>query len=131
MNMMLFKRGSLKRYVALMLTTFAPMIGFAHCDGLCFPDTETPAQSTQLAAFTSLFVLLSPITFSSDKTEESKHSSENKLVYSVQELESAHFYFASGGEIEDAYFTSALNRFRRATPDTELSDIAIAELIIR
>jgi len=52
-----------------------------------------------------------------------------KRVYSVEEMEAARYFLASDGMLQAAYFTSALQRFRQESPDTELSDLAIAALI--
>ena len=52
-----------------------------------------------------------------------------KRVYSVEEIEAAHYYLASDGMLQAAYFTSALQRYRQASPDSALSDLAVATLI--
>mgnify|MGYP003604309153 FL=1 len=52
-----------------------------------------------------------------------------KRVYSVEEVEASRYYLASDGMLQAAYFTSALQRFRRESPDSELNDLAVAALI--
>ncbi|WLH33864.1 DUF2388 domain-containing protein [Pseudomonas sp. FP2196] len=61
----------------------------------------------------------------------SEVSGLNKRVYSVEEIEAARYYLASDGMLQAAYFTSALQRFREASPDSELNDLAVAALISR
>jgi len=61
--------------------------------------------------------------------ETSQTASDSKRVYSPQEVESARFYFSSGGLIEDAYIVAAIRRYRESSTDGNLSDIEIAHLI--
>ncbi|MFJ2364681.1 DUF2388 domain-containing protein [Pseudomonas sp. NPDC087697] len=117
-NSVVFKRCAL---LALLSATSAT--AYAHCDGLCVGNTDSPLQVTQLSGFTLASVLLSPFSASQETTEN------RKLVYSAQEQEAAQLYLASDGTLEVAYFTSALNRFRQETPDAELNNLAVAALI--
>ena len=58
------------------------------------------------------------------------NTTENfKRVYSAEEQEDARYFLASDGMLQAAYFTSALQRFRRESPDSELNDLAVAALI--
>ncbi|WP_246226537.1 DUF2388 domain-containing protein [Pseudomonas atagonensis] len=52
-----------------------------------------------------------------------------KRVYSVEEIEAARYFLASDGMLQAAYFTSALQRFRQGSLDSQLSDLAVAALI--
>jgi len=95
----------------------------AHCDGLCLGNTDTPWEVTKLSGFALVSLLLTPFTASRETTDS------HKRVYSAAELEDARLYLASDGMLQAAYFTSALQRFRRESPDKELSDLAVAALI--
>ncbi|WP_129973247.1 MULTISPECIES: DUF2388 domain-containing protein [unclassified Pseudomonas] len=95
----------------------------AHCDGLCLGNTDTPWEVTKLSGFSLASLLLTPFTASQETTDS------HKRVYSPEELEDARLYLASDGMLKAAYFTSALQRFRQDSPDSELNDLAVAALI--
>ena len=52
-----------------------------------------------------------------------------KRVYSVEEIEAARYFLAGDGMLQAAYFTSALQRFRQDSPDSEMNDLAVVALI--
>jgi hypothetical protein len=58
-------------------------------------------------------------------------SADNNQAYTPREQESVDFYLASEGAIEDAYFTSAMARFKANSPELQPSKLAAAELISR
>ncbi|MDD1010602.1 DUF2388 domain-containing protein [Pseudomonas sp. NIBR-H-19] len=112
----------LKRYCLLALFSFTSNV-YAHCDGFCMGSTDTPWEATQFSGFSILVLFLTPFSATNNTTENFKR------VYSAEEQEDARYYLASDGMLQAAYFTSALQRFRRESPDSELNDLAVAALI--
>ncbi|WDR34407.1 DUF2388 domain-containing protein [Pseudomonas serboccidentalis] len=117
-----FNFTGFKRYTLLSLVCVTSNV-YAHCDGLCIGRTDTPWEATQLSGFTLASLLLAPFSASQETTES------HKRVYSAEELEDARLYLASDGMLQAAYFTSALQRYRQNSPDSALSDLAVATLI--
>lgn len=122
LGMPAFNFSGFKRYVFLALFSFTSN-AYAHCDGFCMGQTETPWQVTQFSGFSIMVLLLTPFSATNNTTESFKR------VYSAEELEDARLYLASDGMLQAAYFTSALQRFRQESPDSELNDLAVAALI--
>jgi uncharacterized protein (TIGR02448 family) len=117
-----FNFTGFKRYTLLSLLSVTSNV-YAHCDGFCMGRTDTPWEVTQFSGFTFVSLLLTPFSASQETTES------HKRVYSAEELEDARLYLASDGMLQAAYFTSALQRYRQESPDSALSDLAVATLI--
>jgi hypothetical protein len=84
-----------------------------------------PLESTQA---TGLSLWLTSAT-----TVETSHGSteRTKKTFTAREKESARYYIASDGAIEDVHFTSAMSRLNEETPNTGLSKADVAMLISR
>ncbi|MBC8995997.1 DUF2388 domain-containing protein [Pseudomonas sp. N40(2020)] len=120
-----FSRVLFKRFTLLALLSTLYANAYASCDFAkgCGDGEDGPFQSTQMSGF----LVFTGTLVSFDGT--SNVSGLNKRVYSVEEIEAARYYLASDGMLQAAYFTSALQRFRQAAPDSELNDLAVAALI--
>ncbi|WP_426235860.1 DUF2388 domain-containing protein [Pseudomonas sp. TWP3-2] len=117
-----FNFTGFKRFTFLVLFSVTSNT-YAHCDGFCMGQTETPWEVTQFSGLSIAVLLLTPFSATNNTTENFKR------VYSAEELEDARLYLASDGTLQAAYFTSALQRFRQESPEAQLSDLAIAALI--
>ncbi|MFJ2485954.1 DUF2388 domain-containing protein [Pseudomonas sp. NPDC087639] len=120
-----FSRVLFKRFTLLALLSTLYANAYASCDFAkgCGDGEDGPFQSTQMSGF----LVFTGTLVSFDGT--SNVSGLNKRVYSVEEIEAARYYLASDGMLQAAYFTSALQRFRQESPDSELNDLAVAALI--
>ena len=117
-----FNFSRFKRFSLLALLSFSSTV-YAHCDGFCMGQTDTPWEATQFSGLSIMVLLLTPFSATNNTTESFKR------VYSAEEQEDARLYLASDGMLQAAYFTSALQRFRQDAPDSQLNDLAVAALI--
>jgi len=118
-----FSCVSFKRFTLLALLATASASAHAHCDFICGSGEESPLQITQFTGLMVATTVLSPFYATSEV------SGLNKRVFSPEEIEAARYYLASDGMLQAAYFTSALQRYRQDSPDSALSDLAVATLI--
>jgi hypothetical protein len=118
-----FSCVSFKRFTLLALLATASASAHAHCDFICGAGEESPLQITQFTGLMVATTVLSPFYATSEV------SGLNKRVFSPEEIEAARYYLASDGMLQAAYFTSALQRYRQDSPDSALSDLAVATLI--
>ncbi|UVM25650.1 DUF2388 domain-containing protein [Pseudomonas sp. B21-021] len=114
-----------KRFPLLALLSTFSASAYASCDFLkgCGEGGDGPFQSTQMSDFLVFTTTMVTVDGMSDI------SGLKKRVYSVEEIEAARYFLASDGMLQAAYFTSALQRFRQDSPDSELNDLAVAALL--
>ncbi|WP_256576146.1 MULTISPECIES: DUF2388 domain-containing protein [unclassified Pseudomonas] len=114
-----------KRFTLLALLSTLSASAYASCDFAkgCGNGENGPFQSTQMSGFLVFTTTMVTVDGMSDI------SGLKKRVYSVEEIEAARYFLASDGVLQAAYFTSALQRFRQDSPDSELNDLAVAALI--
>jgi hypothetical protein len=103
--------------------TLMPNTAHAQCIIFCGVSREGAHEFTQATGTTSLLSVLSPVTTTEGSTEDMKRT------FTQQERESARFYVASDGAIEDVHFTSAMRQFGDEEDESRLSKMDIAMLI--
>lgn len=119
------KRVLSNRFTLLALCSTVSSSVFADCNFArgCGEGSGSPFESTQMSGFLVFTATMVSFNGTSDV------SGLKKCAYSVAEVEAARYFLASDGMLQAAYFTSALQRFRQDSPDSELNDLAIAALI--
>ncbi|WP_242486645.1 DUF2388 domain-containing protein [Pseudomonas sp. TH49] len=120
-----FRCVSFKRFILLALISTISSNAVASCDFVkgCGKGDGGPFESTQLSGFLVFTATVASFDATSDV------SRLKKRVYSPEEIEAARYYLASDGMLQAAYFTSALQRYRQESPNSELNDLAVATLI--
>lgn len=112
------------RYSFLFLAVLLSARASAHCDFICSGNTEFEQTS-----FSGVLMFLSTLASLGATFEPSKSSSNNDLTFSAHEIESARYYLASQGKIEDSYFFAATEKYKNTYPNNQLSNLSIAALI--
>ncbi|WP_268800226.1 hypothetical protein [Pseudomonas huanghezhanensis] len=102
-----------------------PHTAQAQCIIFCGFNTEEPLESTQVTGLYLWVTSATTVGTSQGSTESTKKT------FTAREKESARYYIASDGAIEDVHFTSAMSRLNEEAPNTGLSKVDVAMLISR